>query len=111
VLNRRSDRIVTGGENVDPGEVVDALRAHPAADDAAVVGLPDPEWGDRVAALVVPADDDAPLDVETVRDYCRERLAGYKHPRTVATTPELPRTASGTVDRERTRELLEEQDE
>jgi O-succinylbenzoic acid--CoA ligase len=111
VLNRRSDRIVTGGENVDPGEVAGAIRAHPAADDAAVVGLPDPEWGDRVAALVVPADDDAPLDVETVRDYCRERLAGYKHPRTVATTPELPRTASGTVDRERTRELLEEQDE
>lgn len=109
VLNRRDDRIVTGGENVDPGEVVGALREHPKIRDAAVVGLDNAEWGERVAALVVPersADEGAnsapaALDADAVREHCRERLAGYKLPRTVTFADELPRTASGTVDRER----------
>ncbi|SNZ04943.1 O-succinylbenzoic acid--CoA ligase [Natronoarchaeum philippinense] len=113
VLNRRDDRIVTGGENVDPGEVVAALREHPAIGDAAVLGVDDPEWGERVGAIVVPADDAdggaaATLGAEAVREHCRERLAGYKLPRTVAFADELPRTASGTVDREAARALLDE---
>ena len=112
VLNRRSDRIVTGGENVDPGEVAAAIREHPAIRDAAVVGLEDPEWGERVAAVVVPDADAtaATLDADTVRERCEGRLAGYKHPRTVAVADELPRTASGTVDRDAVRELLREGD-
>jgi O-succinylbenzoic acid--CoA ligase len=101
VLNRRSDRIVTGGENVDPGEVVEALREHPAVEDATVVGLADEEWGERVAALVV-----GNVDVEDLEAHCRGRLAGFKLPRTVAFAEELPRTASGTVDREAVRERL-----
>ncbi len=116
VLNRRDDRIVTGGENVDPGEVVEALRDHPKIRDAAVIGLDDPEWGERVAALVAPEDAanerDAveTLDADAVREHCRERLAGYKLPRTVAFADALPRTASGTVDRERVREALRDAD-
>jgi len=112
VLNRRDDRIVTGGENVDPGEVIAALREDPAIRDAAVVGIDDEEWGERVAALVVPErrgdanGESRPLDADAVRERCRERLAGYKLPRTVALASELPRTASGTVDRERVREAL-----
>ncbi|HMB51415.1 MAG TPA: class I adenylate-forming enzyme family protein [Natronoarchaeum rubrum] len=116
VLNRRDDRIVTGGENVDPGEVVEALRDHPKIRDAAVLGIDDPEWGERVAALVAPEDAanerDAveTLDADAVREHCRERLAGYKLPRTVAFADALPRTASGTVDRERVREALRDAD-
>ena len=105
VLNRREDRIVTGGENVHPGEVVDALRDHPAVREAAVVGLDDDEWGERVGALVVP-ETNATLTMETLEAHCRERLAGYKCPRTVAFADELPRTASGTVERGAVRERL-----
>jgi O-succinylbenzoic acid--CoA ligase len=105
VHNRVDDRIVTGGENVDPGEVVAVLREHPAVHEAAVVGLDDPEWGERVAALVVPADGGDPT-AEEIEGHCRERLAGFKLPRTVAFADELPRTASGTVDRGAVRKRL-----
>jgi len=105
VLNRVDDRIITGGENVDPGEVTDTLRGHPEIAAAAVVGLDDPEWGERVAALVVP-DSDGSLEADDVDAYCRDRLAGFKCPRTIAVAAELPRTASGTVDREAVRERL-----
>jgi O-succinylbenzoic acid--CoA ligase len=104
VQNRLDDRIVSGGENVDPGEVRAALRASDRIDDAAVVGLSDPEWGERVAALVVPGDDS--LTANMVERHCRERLAGFKLPRTIAFADELPRTASGTVDRGAVRERL-----
>jgi len=107
VEGRASDRIVTGGENVSPAEVVDAIRAHPAVDDAVVVGLPDPEYGERVAALVVTSED---LTVDGLRAFLDERLAGYKRPRTVAFVDELPRTPSGTVDRESARARLRNAD-
>ncbi|WP_255170808.1 class I adenylate-forming enzyme family protein [Natrononativus amylolyticus] len=110
VLNRRSDRIITGGENVDPGEVVDVLRSHPLVEAAAVVGLPDDEWGERVAALVVleaGTGDESPA-LEALRDHWRERLAGFKRPKTIAVAEGLPRTASGTVDREAVRDVLRE---
>jgi O-succinylbenzoic acid--CoA ligase len=104
VHNRLDDRIVTGGENVDPGEVVDALRASPDVADAAVVGLPDEEYGERVAALLVATDGDVSWpDVEA---DVRDRLAGFKVPRTVAFAEDLPRTASGTVDRDAVRKRL-----
>jgi O-succinylbenzoic acid--CoA ligase len=102
VLNRADDRIVTGGENVDPGEVLDVLRNHPMVTDAAVLGLPDEEWGERVAALVVGDVAEAEL-----LEFLDGRLAGFKKPKTVVYVDELPRTASGTVDREAARELLE----
>ena len=121
ISNRRSDRIVTGGENVDPGEVIDALCTHPRVEAAAVVGLPDEEWGERVAALVVPdsstevegvdtdgleGEDANGLEFASVLEHCDDRLAGFKHPKTVAITDALPRTASGTVDREAARTFL-----
>ncbi|MFB6078953.1 MAG: class I adenylate-forming enzyme family protein [Halarchaeum sp.] len=104
VLNRRSDRIVTGGESVDPGRVADVARAHPAVDDVAVVGLPDDEWGERVAAVVVPVPGTSPDPADLAADWAAD-LAGFERPRTVAVVGELPRTASGTVDREAAREL------
>ncbi|ELY69287.1 class I adenylate-forming enzyme family protein [Natrinema versiforme] len=111
ILNRRSDRIVTGGENVDPGEVVAALESHPRVDAAAVVGLADEEWGERVAALVVPdsepnSSNGGSLEPRSLRAHCDDRLAGFKCPKTIAIADALPRTASGTVDRDAVRERL-----
>ncbi|WP_254523578.1 class I adenylate-forming enzyme family protein [Natrinema caseinilyticum] len=110
ILNRRSDRIVTGGENVDPGEVLAALRSHPFVEDAAVVGLADEEWGEQVAALVVSerteADGNGSLVVRSLLAHCDEHLAGFKQPKTIGFAESLPRTASGTVDRQAVRERL-----
>lgn len=105
ITGRADDRIVTGGETVDPAAVTAVLREHPDVQAAAVVGVADPEWGERVAALVVP-ETDVDLDAAAVEAHCREELAGFKLPRTIAFADRLPRTASGTVDRERVRELL-----
>ncbi|EMA30365.1 class I adenylate-forming enzyme family protein [Haloarcula japonica] len=102
VEGRVDDQIVTGGENVDASTVTDTIRDHPAVADAAVVGLPDEEWGQRVAALVV-----GDVSPAVVRDYCTERLAPYEVPKTVRVADALPRTASETVDRSAVRSRLE----
>ena len=104
VHNRLDDRILTGGENVDPGEISDVLRSHPAVDDAAVVGLADETWGERVAALVVPTGSDC--SVAELDTHCRDRLAGFKLPRTIGFGESLPRTASGTIDRDAVKQRL-----
>ena len=103
VTGRADDRIVTGGENVVTSDVASAIRTHPDVTEAAVVGLPDPEWGQRVAALVV-----GDVDGSAVVAHCRERVAGYEVPKTVRIVDALPRTPSGTVDRQAVRALLEE---
>ncbi len=105
VLGRADDTIVTGGENVHPGEVEPVLCEHPGVTAAAVVGVPDEEWGERVGAVVVTSGDVA---ADALQGHARERLADYKIPRTVRFGDELPRTHSGTVDRGAVRELLEE---
>ena len=106
VGGRQADQIVTGGENVHPEEVVGVLRSHPGVDEAAVVGVSDEEWGERVGALVVPAGD---VTADELDDFCGERLAGYKRPRAVEFVDELPRTASGTVDRAAVRRALSDE--
>jgi O-succinylbenzoic acid--CoA ligase len=113
VTGRLDDRIVTGGENVHPDRVAEALRAHEAVDDAAVVGLPDEEWGERVGALVVPTSGAGGGRSSTrvaLDEHARDRLADYAVPKTVAFADSLPRTASGTVDRDAVRDRLRESD-
>ncbi|MCU4971283.1 acyl--CoA ligase [Halobacteria archaeon AArc-m2/3/4] len=109
VVGRLDDRIVSGGENVDPSEVAAVLESQSGVRRAAVVGLPDEEWGERVAALLVPEDPSAPPTVERLLDHCTDDLAGFKRPKTVTVVEDetLPRTPSGTVDREAVRELIE----
>ncbi|WP_418282461.1 o-succinylbenzoate--CoA ligase [Halorubrum sp. DTA98] len=104
VLNRLDDRIISGGENVEPGEVADVLGGYAGVTDAAVVGLDDDVWGERVAALVETESTD--VDDGELLSFARDRLAGFKLPRTLAFTDELPRTVSGTVDRDAVRETL-----
>lgn len=102
VIGRIDETIITGGENVSPTEVARTLRAHPAVEDCAVIGLPDPEWGERVAALVVAAGATA----TGLCEFCEGRLADYKRPKTIGFADTLPRTASGTIDRQAVRERL-----
>lgn len=105
VLGRASDRIVTGGETVDPREVRDVLREHPSVRDAAVVGLDHARWGERVAALLEP-EKPSGGETEEILRHCEQHLADFKRPGVLAWTSELPRTGSGTVDRGAVRDRL-----
>ncbi len=93
---RRSELIVSGGENVGPLEVEEALRSHPAVVDAAVFGRPDPEWGEAVVAAIVVRDGLAPDELD-LRRHCAERLARFKVPKAFEVVERLPRTASGKL--------------
>jgi acyl-CoA synthetase (AMP-forming)/AMP-acid ligase II len=96
VCDRRSDLIITGGTNVYPAEVEAVLHEHPDVCDAAVVGLPDDEWGERVHAVVQPWPGRTP-DLAAVEAFAAARLAGYKRPRSWEVREELPRTESGKL--------------
>ncbi|WP_158888398.1 acyl-CoA synthetase [Amycolatopsis anabasis] len=93
---RDDEMIVSGGENVFPIEVENLLVERPDVLEAAVIGVPDEEFGQRLKAFVVPAED-AKLDVDTIRDYVKSNLARYKVPREVEFLDELPRNATGKV--------------
>ena len=97
MLSRRTDLIVSGGENVYPAEVEQALERCPAVAAACVVGVPDGEWGQLVAAALVARG--APVTLTELREELRPRLAAYKHPRRLVWLPELPVSATGKVDR------------
>ena len=103
LLDRRSDLIVTGGENVYPSEVESALLRHPQLRDAAVVSKPDAEWGQRVVAHVVLGPDEASTAQELER-HCREQLAAYKIPREFHFHRALPRSAGGKLLRRELRD-------
>jgi acyl-CoA synthetase (AMP-forming)/AMP-acid ligase II len=96
VEGRGDDTIIRGGENVAPAEVEDALLRHPAVAGAAVVGVPDEEWGERIGAMVVPRPG-AELDVAELRDFVRSNLGSLRTPEVVVVTEELPHTATGKV--------------
>jgi acyl-CoA synthetase (AMP-forming)/AMP-acid ligase II len=93
---RRTDLIVSGGENIYPAEVERILLMHPKVKDAAVIGVKDKEWGERVTAVVVPTEGEKPTE-EEILAFCRERLAGYKRPRRVVFVQELPKNQLGKV--------------
>ncbi|WP_041451276.1 AMP-binding protein [Hoyosella subflava] len=97
VDGRDDDMIVSGGENVFPGEVEAALYAHPEITEAAVTGVPDEEFGQRLSAVIVRSNPD--LDAHAVRDYVRSELARFKVPRDVLFVDEIPRTTAGKIDR------------
>lgn len=98
VLGRKSETIISGGENVSPSEVEAVLEEHPAVAEAAVYGVPDERWGEVVHALVVARE--PALEAE-LRQHCATRLAPHKVPKEIAFTNSLPRTASGKLQRGR----------
>ncbi|QSW99062.1 fatty acid--CoA ligase [Haloterrigena alkaliphila] len=102
VVDRKDDMIVSGGENVYPAEVEDVLFAHDAVDEAAVVGEPDEEWGERVVAYVVAENVDATALDEFVLES--DRLADFKRPRAYYFVDELPKNPSGKIQKFKLRE-------
>jgi acyl-CoA synthetase (AMP-forming)/AMP-acid ligase II len=96
VIGRKSEMIVSGGENIAPSEVEEVLLAHPGVADAGVFGRPDDEWGEAVIAKVVPRPG-VELDVESLREFAARRLARFKLPKQVLLAEVLPRTASGKL--------------
>ena len=106
VRGRADDVINTGGHKVVPGEVAAALQACPGVRDAAVVGQPDPEWGERVVAVVVPADPGDPPALELLRSHVRERLPRYAIPSRVVMIDAVPMLPSGKHDIVRLRQEL-----
>lgn len=96
-VGRSKELIIRGGSNVAPGEVEAVLHEHPGVREAVVVGVPDPELGQRIAAWVQPAEGSALTEVELM-SFVRARVADYKTPEWIFVEPELPITSVGKVD-------------
>jgi acyl-CoA synthetase (AMP-forming)/AMP-acid ligase II len=96
ICDRRTDMVITGGMNVYPAEVEAVLHAHPGVADAAVIGVPDDDWGERVHAVVSPRAGQV-LDAAALAAFAAGRLAGFKLPRSWDVRAELPRTESGKL--------------
>ncbi len=106
LADRRTDLVISGGVNIYPQEIENALILHPAVADVAVIGVPDAEMGQRLLAVVQPAAEAVagPELAAELQAFGRERLAGFKVPRTVEFVEELPRLPTGKLQRGRLRE-------
>lgn len=101
---RGDDMIIRGGENISPQEVEDVLYSHPNIEDAAVIGVPDPEWGQEPRAIVV-LKKGQEVTVEEIMEYCRPKLAGFKRPRSVIFVESLPLNSVGKLLKRELRRL------
>lgn len=102
LLDRKNDMIITGGMNVYSTEVENALHLHPDIKGAAVIGIPDPDWGEAVAAVVIPREGSS-IDENQIIRYCKENLAKYKVPKKVYCINEFPLTPYGKIDKKQLR--------
>lgn len=102
--SRKHDMVISGGVNIYPREIEDHLSTHPAILEAAVIGVPDPEWGETLRAFVVLRDGENLSEIDVV-NYCREALADYKRPRKVTFLPEMPRNPTGKILKRELRDL------
>ncbi len=98
LVDRKKDMIISGGENIYCREVEEAIAAMPGVADVAVIGVPDPEWGEAVHALVIQAPG-ATMTEEQVIQHCRTLIASYKKPRSVLFLDELPRLTTGKINK------------
>jgi len=103
IVDRKKDVIISGGENISSPEIEDALYQHPAVMECAVIGVPHEKWGEAPKALVVLREGTSLEDEELIA-FCRERLAHFKCPTSVEFIPELPRTATGKLQKFKLRE-------
>lgn len=106
IVDRKKDMVISGGVNIYPGEIEEALLRHPAIADVAVVGVPDELWGEALHAFVVAAPDTPPPDVAAIETFCTGRLAGFKIPRRLSLLPSLPRNSNGKVLKTELRALV-----
>lgn len=107
VTGRKGDRITTGGVKVEPGPVEDALRTHPAVAEACVVGLPDPDWGERVVAALVLRKDQAMPSEESLRALLKSLLPSTHVPKAFVEVAAIPRSEAGKMQRSEMRALLQ----
>lgn len=107
VVQRRTDLIISGGENVYPSEVEGVLEQHPDIEESCVIGLDHPVWGQQIAAAVV-LHEGRVLSSKTLEQYCRTSLAGYKIPRIFHFLKSFPRTASGKIIRSQVRQIFDQ---
>jgi acyl-CoA synthetase (AMP-forming)/AMP-acid ligase II len=94
--DRKKDLVKTGGENVYPKEVEDVLGEHPSIAEVTVIGLPDPKWGEAVTAVVVLREGNS-LTLQEAKDFCRDKIAGYKIPKALRIVDAIPKNATGKV--------------
>jgi long-chain acyl-CoA synthetase len=96
LLDRKKDLIISGGMNIYAREIEDILLTHPGVAEAAVIGVPDAEWGESVAAILVAADGES-IDPKSLDRLCLEKIARYKRPKRYEFVTELPKNAAGKV--------------
>jgi len=106
VVGRAKNIIICGGENIAPDEVTTVLEAHPQIVEATTIGMPDPDWGEKVVSCVA-VEPGSGLDVARIIDHCREKLSAYKVPRRVVLVESLPRGPSGKVVQSEVKKLIE----
>ena len=107
ILDRAKDMIISGGENIYPAEVEAVLARHPAVAEVAVVGRPDPTWGEAVHAVIIPVAGQADaVSADDIVSWCRDNLAHFKCPKSVEFAASLPRTTTGKVLKRELREQL-----
>jgi malonyl-CoA/methylmalonyl-CoA synthetase len=109
LVGRAKDLIITGGLNVYPKEIEELIDAMPGVSESAVVGLPDPDYGEAVTAIVVPKASDSTLDANAIISDLKTRLAGFKIPKSIYFVDELPRNAMGKVQKNVLRERYSRQ--
>ena len=103
LLDRKKDMIISGGNNIYPREIEEVLLTHPAIYEVAVIGVPDPIWGESVKAIIALCPGMSVTE-EEVNALCRQHLASYKKPRTVEFVSELPKNAYGKILKRELRE-------
>jgi acyl-CoA synthetase (AMP-forming)/AMP-acid ligase II len=104
ITGRKKDLIIRGGENISPGEIEATLDEHPQIDESAIIGVPDPDWGEVIKAIIVPRPGEKP-EPEEIVTYTKQRLASYKAPTYFAFVDELPRNPMGKVLKTELRKL------
>jgi long-chain acyl-CoA synthetase len=96
LVDRLKDMVITGGENVYPREVEEVLYQHPAVEECAVIGLPSPEWGEQVTAVIVPKPGET-IDAEALKSFLKFRLSPFKVPKEYISVEELPKSPAGKL--------------
>lgn len=104
IVGRKKDMIISGGENVYPLEIEHWLSSHPAIAQAAVTGLPDEKWGEKVVAFIAKNDNDS-IDKDELKSYCARKLANYKIPKEFIFIDELPKTHVGKIDKKELKKI------
>lgn len=104
IVDRVKDMVISAGVNIYPREIENTLEGHPGVFESAVIGLPDEEWGERLHAVVVWRQSEPPASADDLREFCRERLATHKVPRSFEFVDELPHLLSGKISKRDVRE-------